>query len=645
MYPQADNPQDRRRNFRMADIIKINEKIWDYGTLLVILLVFTAELLMLGSHSLFMDEGVYASAALRIADGSDILQRHFETGKFPLVSGIIAIFILLFGNNDYVIRIPGMIASLLTFFFIYKTAVKIYDKRTGFLTAAILCSSKYFLVFGPTAFMDPFMTMFLCVSLYLIISGRFTSGGLFLGLAFASKFTSMYFLPVFLSALYFMDDGKKKAKEYIKPAVRILIPFAAVFIAVFIWAALFECIRLVSFTEFNPGSYKGIINYETFRKGMENLIILNKEAVGIFKPVAAFISGVILLLSAGKTYKKKDMFIFGNAVFFYIMMVFMAARGLPVYDRYLVVIMPFMALALARGAFGIFELLKSRSKAAAASVFLMVIVLSLMPFNPKIKMGALYDGNDGIKEAAEKINKTKMPVAGLNCGYYVMTYYFYGVLLGDYGFSETGRIKNVFAQDEREGLMLLVMLENGGIYENPESIPGKFGVLKGLYRDRELKLDDTVTAGGKIKYAIYSLKKTGKDKTPVFIKPGAGKKDKCVFGGVIALNSVKIVDGRAAYEWEIIGEDKKDYRIYVHFKDNTGKLLFTADHEPARNLAPFGSQKKGALINDIDYIDNPAILTAAVAEIGLYDGKSGKRLKVTSGSNRFGVKNGSVVIN
>lgn len=627
----------------MANSLKFNEKIWDYGVLLVMLFVFTAELLMLGRHSLYMDEGVYSSAALRIADGSDILQRHFETGKFPLVSGIIAFFILIFGNNDTVIRIPGMIASLLTFIFIYKTAVKIYDKKTGFLTAAMLCSSKYFLVFGPTAFMDPFMTMFLCVSLYLIISGRYISGGLFLGLAFASKFTSMYFVPVFLSALYFLDAGKRKAEEYIKPAVQIIIPFAAVFCTVFIWAALFECNRLVSFTEFNPGSYKGIINYETFKKGLENLIILNKEAAGIVKPAIALISAVILLLIPKNIYRKKDIFIFGNTLFFYLMMVFMAARGLPVYDRYLVVIMPFMALALARGGVGIFEFLKGRSKTAAAAVFILIISLSIMPFNPEIKMGALYDGNDGIKEAAEKINKTGMPVAGLNCGYYVMTYYFYGVLLGDYGFSETDRIKNVYAQDEREGLILLAMLENGGIYENPESIPGKFGVLKGLYRDRELMLYDTVKAGGKIKYGIYGLKKTGKDKIPVLLNSGMEKTDKCVFGGIIALNSVKIGGGRAVYEWKMISGAKKDYRIYVHFKDGSERLLFTADHEPARNLAPFGKQEKGAIINDTDYIDNPAILTAETAEIGLYDRKSGKRLKVTSGSNRFALKNGSII--
>ncbi len=620
----------------------------------IILTAFIMEILLLGTHRMHGDESVYCCSALHIADGTDIFQSRFGTGKFPLVSAIIAVFIKFFGNNDYVTRLPNLIASILTFIFLYKAAAKLYDKKTGCFAILLLLLTRYFIVFGPTAFTDVFMTLFIVISTYCLAIKMNKRAGLFLGLAFASKYTAFYFLPIFMTAPYFLQNEKWDPALLVKKAVEILMPYLAVFSIVFLWSFFFESPRLVSFIEFNPVRFKGLINSETLKTGMANLYNLHLTAIGFQKPLICGIFAILLMLVRDNNKRRLDIFFGITVLMFYGMLFFMAGRGLPVYDRYMVVIMPFMAIFAGRGTAFVFETAKKFSYISAAVLTGAFAIFYGQPYFPSIKMGALYDYSDGIEKASEVVKKSGRSVLGVGAHYYVMTYYFYRQLLGDYPYTEMEKLKKYFTPDENTGDFLLVRTpdaldldqksENSGFSYTDNEIIEKFGSIPGVYFNRELRKNTEIYSGGRRKYILFTLEKKGPLKNPVFIIKEKAEQNLCVFGGKVALNSMTVIKDagfsndrdsyRIQYLWTILDSGDKGSRIYVHFKDIKGKMIFGADHYPAKNLAGFGKSGKNIVINDIDIITAPGMDKAVSVEIGLYDEKNGSRLGVT-GTNNF----------
>jgi hypothetical protein len=89
--------------------------------------------------------------------------------------------------------------------------------------------------------------------------------------------------------------------------------------------------------------------------------------------------------------------------------------------------------------------------------------------------------------------------------------------------------------------------------------------------------------------------------------------------------------------WRAISEMDRSYKIFVHVLDPSGqKVVAQRDAEPLDGRAPTPGWLPGELIDDELLIPLPSGLEAGVypVEIGVYEEKSGERLKLPNGDGR-----------
>ena len=91
-----------------------------------------------------------------------------------------------------------MVASVLTVPVLYGLARAAFDRRTGLLAAALLALSPFAILFAPTAFTDPWLTLWLVLAAWAALARRPFVAGLLAALAVASKQQGVFVIPLVL---------------------------------------------------------------------------------------------------------------------------------------------------------------------------------------------------------------------------------------------------------------------------------------------------------------------------------------------------------------------------------------------------------------------------------------------------------------
>jgi len=157
----------------------------------------------LTAYPLHRDEALYGYWAQLIASGQDPLLLSPWIDKPPLVLYLLAGSLRLFGTgatapDDLALRLPGMVASVLTVPALYGLARAALDRRTGLLAAALLALSPFAILFAPTAFTDPWLTLWLVLAAWAALARRPFVAGLLAALAVASKQQGVFVIPLVL---------------------------------------------------------------------------------------------------------------------------------------------------------------------------------------------------------------------------------------------------------------------------------------------------------------------------------------------------------------------------------------------------------------------------------------------------------------
>jgi hypothetical protein len=94
-------------------------------------------------------------------------------------------------------RLPSLLASLTAILLVYGLGRALYDDvRVGLVAALLLVLSPFDLLFASTAFTDPLMTTFVLGALLAAATDRPGVAGLLAGLAAATKQQGLFFLPL-----------------------------------------------------------------------------------------------------------------------------------------------------------------------------------------------------------------------------------------------------------------------------------------------------------------------------------------------------------------------------------------------------------------------------------------------------------------
>jgi len=178
-----------------------------HSLLIAILLVGLAlRLAPWGQNRFLEDEALYATWGLQIATGADPMLDQEPVDKPPLHPYLLALSFLLSAppsaagvgaGHETAARLPSLFASLAAILLMYSLGRALFDdRRVGLLAALLLALSPFDLLFASTAFTDPQMTVLVVGALLAAAQDRPGAAGLLIGLATATKQQGLFFLPL-----------------------------------------------------------------------------------------------------------------------------------------------------------------------------------------------------------------------------------------------------------------------------------------------------------------------------------------------------------------------------------------------------------------------------------------------------------------
>jgi 4-amino-4-deoxy-L-arabinose transferase-like glycosyltransferase len=162
----------------------------------VISVALLAPLGPLTSNRFHGDEAIYSSWGLDIASGRDLLVSGSPVDKPPLFLYTQALSFVLFGPTEVAARLPSLVASAASVVLTYALGQSLYGQGVGLLAAFLLAVSPFAILFAPTAFTDPMMVTWVLAGCLAAVRGRWGWAGISLGLAAITKQQGVFFVPL-----------------------------------------------------------------------------------------------------------------------------------------------------------------------------------------------------------------------------------------------------------------------------------------------------------------------------------------------------------------------------------------------------------------------------------------------------------------
>ncbi|MCR4407172.1 MAG: glycosyltransferase family 39 protein [Anaerolineae bacterium] len=168
--------------------------------LIALLLIGTlARLAPLAANRFHQDEAIYSYWGRLIASGRDPLLLTYPVDKPPLLPYLLALTFRVFRVSEVSARLPGVAASVLTTALTYSLARRVYGTGPALVAMVFMALSPFNILFAPTAFTDPLMVMWVVAALRCAVEGRWFWAGAFLGLAMATKQQGALFAPLIVA--------------------------------------------------------------------------------------------------------------------------------------------------------------------------------------------------------------------------------------------------------------------------------------------------------------------------------------------------------------------------------------------------------------------------------------------------------------
>jgi len=171
-------------------------------TIAIVCLGALARLAPLGLQRFHEDEALYSSWGLQIASGEDMWLTGIPVDKPPLFFYLQAGAFAIFGPSETAARLPSLLASVASIGLLYLLAEQLYGQPTASTAAALLAASPFAISFAPTAFLDALMGMWVLASCVAAANGRWGWAGVLLGLAGATKWQGVAFLPLLVGIAF-----------------------------------------------------------------------------------------------------------------------------------------------------------------------------------------------------------------------------------------------------------------------------------------------------------------------------------------------------------------------------------------------------------------------------------------------------------
>ncbi len=410
--------------------------------ILICLVAFALRLGPLWDNRFHPDEALFSTWALKIARGENLPLTGVPVDKPPLLIYLTALSFFVFGQSELAARLPNLIASVISVPLLYQLARRAYfagesashaerstaeseharDDGLAFVVALLLTLSPFAILFAPTAFLDPTMVMFGLASLVAASRGRAGWAGVLLGLSFAAKVQGLFFAP--LIPIFWVQRSTSRSPCHpftlfhrdaslssCHPLWRFLLGSLAIALAIIVWDRMrgglpfwvqqtinYGGIRLIYASELGP-RLTGWLDFLPYFFG---------SIVG-----ALGLIGLPFLLYRDFTRDARtrsawiDLWLLTYTIGFLALHWFLA---FPVWDRYLLILVPIIALLLGRSlqrvSMSARHLVTRVTRLSVSpSLLLFLLLILILPFGiaaaeSQYPIGGDHGANDGIEQVA-----------------------------------------------------------------------------------------------------------------------------------------------------------------------------------------------------------------------------------------------------
>jgi len=342
----------------------------DYLIITAIMMIALVLPLNLIAHQPFHhDEALYATWALRIISGQDVWLAHTAIDKPPLFIYTLAFTFKLLGATEITARLPSLVASMLTVMLTYQLGRAWYNRATGMLAAWLVTLSPFTVMLGSTALTDPMLVMFVLASCLMVTKQHPLAAGICMGLALATKQQGLFFLPLIVACygLTIPSSQYKRPYRFWKPirskltnhASRFTLSFMAIILLIFTWDI--HRAPMPSFLTYSATNYgglhfdingaaergRGFIELLQYSTALPNLNLISLLGIMLFLVISTLrnSSTGLSLCHVSKPQLYMDWLLF---LFCALFLLGHALVSFQVWDRYLLGLIPLLALLMAR---------------------------------------------------------------------------------------------------------------------------------------------------------------------------------------------------------------------------------------------------------------------------------------------------------
>lgn len=143
----------------------------------------------------------------------------YEWTHPPLAKELMAVSMFVVRSQEaWAWRLPGVLLGILSVYLIYILGMKLLKDQTSSLIAAFIFSIDGLnFVQSRIGMNDIYFITFMLTSLFFILNKKYFLSSIFLGFSLASKWTAVYFLPIYLLLIL-------KEQQYLKLIYLSVIP-------------------------------------------------------------------------------------------------------------------------------------------------------------------------------------------------------------------------------------------------------------------------------------------------------------------------------------------------------------------------------------------------------------------------------------
>ncbi|MDM8521582.1 glycosyltransferase family 39 protein [Anaerolineales bacterium HSG6] len=302
------------------------------------------------------DEALYATWALQIATGQDFWLAETIIDKPPLFIYLIAGFMWLLGPTETVARLASLLLTGGIVGLTYWWGRRLYNPSIGILAAWLVALSPFTIMFAPTVFTDPLLVFLILLGCLLISYQQFSGAGFCLGLAFATKQQAIFFAPLLLGCMALVWWQTRLQSRHnqmmIGKMFHFLLGIMVVMGGLFLWEL--QRVDVPDFLTHSASNYGGLyLDGANFAERLTGFLELLWYGTGSSMLNTLCIVGVFFLL--GQSFwldltptMLTDWLLFLFGVTFLLVHSLLTFQ---IWDRYLLGLIPIMALLFARALF------------------------------------------------------------------------------------------------------------------------------------------------------------------------------------------------------------------------------------------------------------------------------------------------------